>query len=304
MAAVITGCAAPAPVQVAPEQPVELVPRLGVNALAIQVQFVEGDTKTVTKNIVFMNEGDGVLMWAARKTEPWIWMDEMDGVLERGSQKNLQVYISPNGKTAGTYSDNVSIEGARARNSPQMVQVTMTITPAAPVVSSEDAVVRKPVPLPPWDYTEYKNGSYNFRLRYPREYQEKPIIGTNMAAICYAGKPTSDMIMLTVTSSYGVDQEDVSFEVVKAAVRAVGGKPNPKLVSSDNITLLDGATNGFEYLYESKTATTGSYQVLLRGVRYGNRFIIFSGISSVGVAQDKIPRWREIADTLEFVGKD
>jgi hypothetical protein len=282
-----------------------MIPRLGINSLAIQVNIKEGDSTTLTKNITFMNEGEGVMVWAARKTQPWLWLDERDGVLEKGYSKNLQVFIAPSGKGAGTYTDNITIEGAGTRNSPQNVVVTMVISPAVPVVGEADtSAMRKPVPPPPWEYSEYKDDNYGFRLRYPKEYQEKLVVGSTFSAISYPGKPSSDSIMLLITSAYGVDYEDASLEWAKTAIRSTGGKPNPKLVSSENITLQDGVTQGFELVYDSKSATTASYEVYIQGVKKGNRYILFAGISALSTAAGKIPRWREIARTLEFIGRD
>ena len=91
---IFCGCSAPA-APVTPQQPVEMVPRLGVNALSLQVQFKEGDSKTVTRNITFMNEGEGVMVWAVRKTQPWIWMNEMDGALDNLRLTQTQRLKSP-----------------------------------------------------------------------------------------------------------------------------------------------------------------------------------------------------------------
>jgi len=59
LAAVTFACSEPAPAPVAPQAPADTSPRLGVNSLAIDLQFAEGDSKTVTRSITVMNEGEG-----------------------------------------------------------------------------------------------------------------------------------------------------------------------------------------------------------------------------------------------------
>jgi len=302
--AILGGCSSPAAAPVTP-QPVEIVPRLGVNSLSVQVQFKQGDSKTITKSIMFMNEGEGVMVWAVRKTVPWIWMNEMDGALEKGYSKNLEIFIAPSGKDAGTYTDNITIEGTGTRNSPQNVVVTMVITPAdQPGSGSDTTVVKKIVPEPPWEYDEYKDSNYNFRLRYPKDYRQKNLADSTFGAEVSSNSPQANSIRINIASSYGVDVNAVVLEWAKS-IRLSGGGSDPKIVSSDNATtLLDGVTQAFEYLYDAKSATKVSSQVYIYGVKKGNRYILFGAVAPLAIAPDKLQLWKEIAHTLEFVDKD
>lgn len=300
--AVLAGCSEPAPAPVVPQQPVEMVPRLGVNSLSVQVQFKQGDSKTITRNITFMNEGEGVMVWAVRKTVPWIWMNEMDGALEKGYSKNLEFFIAPSGKEAGTYTDNITIEGTGTRNSPQNVVVTMVITPAETAAAGGDTtVVRKAVPPPPWEYNEYKDSNYNFRLRYPKDYREKSLADSVFGAEVSSNSPQANTIRINITSAYGVDMTAVVLEWAKS-IRLSGGGSDPKVISSDNATtLMDGVTPAFEILYEAKSATKVSSQVYIYGIKKGNRYILFGAVAPLAIAPDKLQLWKEIAHTLEFV---
>lgn len=303
--AVLSGCSAPAAAPVAPQQPVEMVPRLGVNSLSVQVQFKQGDSKTVTRNITFMNEGEGVMVWAVRKTVPWIWMNEMDGALEKGYSKNLEIFIAPSGKEPGTYADNITIEGTGTRNSPQNVVVTMVITPAEKTAADGGTtVVRKAVPAPPWEYNEYKDSNYNFRLRYPKDYREKSLADSVFGAEVSSNSPQANSIRINIASAYGVDMNAIVLEWAKS-IRLSGGGSDPRIVSSDNATtLLDGVTPAFEYLYDARSATKVSSQVYIYGVKKGNRYILFGAVAPMAIAPDRLPVWKEIAHTLEFVDKD
>lgn len=303
---VITGCTETVS-NSAGEQPVEqqatsTAPKIGVAPTSISLEFTEGQTKTSTKTLTLMNEGGGVMIWAARKTQAWLWMAEADGALEKGYSKNLQLSFSPSGLPAGTYKDTISIEGVGATNSPQIVQVTMVIKPAPVATSESDGKqARKVVPLPPWEYNEWSNDTYKFRIRYPKEYVTKQIGGVPFAAIANSGKPNSDIIMVLIEGSYGVDYRDVITEFSKEAIRQVGGKPNPKIVSNDNATMLaDGVTPAFEVVIESKSSSTASYEVYIFGFQKGNRYIFFGACMPLTYASDRISLWKEIGHTLEL----
>ncbi|MFA5065092.1 MAG: hypothetical protein WC566_06475 [Dehalococcoidia bacterium] len=307
VALLIAGCSQPAATTApaASETPaVDASPRLGINSLAIDVQFMQGDSKTVIKKITFMNEGGGVMIWALRKTVPWIWTTEMDGALEKGYSKTLDVYIAPAGMEAGTYTENITIEGTGTRNSPQNVVVTMVITPPAATPAEAAAAARKETPLPPWDYNEYFNDVYNFRIRYPKEYKLQALPDSVFGAIASPSTSDANTIRVYIVSSFGVDSSSVAFEWAKS-IRLSGGGASPKVVASDNATtLLDGVTPAFEYLYDAKSATKISSQVYVYGVKKGNRYILFGGVAPLDIAPDRLPLWKEIAHTMEFVVED
>ena len=302
--AVLAGCSESAVAPVTP-QSVEMVPRLGINSLTLQVQFKQGDSKTVTKNITFMNEGEGVMVWAVRKTVPWIWMNEMDGALEKGYSKNLEIFIAPSGKEPGTYTDNITIEGTGTRNSPQNVLVTMVITPVDVIATGGDnTVVRKAVPAPPWEYDEYKDSNYNFRLRYPKDYQKKQLAGSIFSAEIAGNSAQANSIRINIVGAYGVDLNAVTLEWAKA-IRVSGGGASPKLISSDNgTTLLDGVTPAFGFLYDAESSIAISSQVYIYGMKKGSKYILFGAVAPSAIAPDRLPTWKEIAHTLEFVDKD
>jgi len=301
---VSVACSAPEAVPAAPQQPVDMTPRLGVNSLTLDVQFAEGDSKTVTRNITFMNEGEGVMIWAARKTVPWIWMEEADGALEKGYSKNLEIFIAPAGKAPGTYKDNLTIEATGAKNSPQTVVVTMVITPAAPATGPDAPVVKNPVPAPPWEYEEYYNNNYNFRIRYPKEYRQQQLADSTFSAVTSAATAQANSIRVQIVGTYATDLNAAVLEWAKA-IRLSGGGSSPKLISSDNATtLLDGVTPAFEFLYDAKSSTKISSQVYIYGVKKGSRYIMFGGVAPSSIAPDKLQLWKEIAHTMEFVDKD
>ena len=301
----LIACSAPAsPPPVQQQQPVDTSPKIGINPQTISVDFKEGQSSTVTKTATLMNEGGGVMIWAARKSQAWLWMNEADGALEKGYSKNLEIFISPSGLQPGTYKDSISVEATGTRNSPQTIQVTMVISPqSTDSTGSDGAQLKKAVPPPPWAYDEYKNDTYNFVLKYPKDYEPKQftVTGAVFGAVSSAGKQQVDNIMVVVAGSYGVDYKSVAEELTKGAVRLMGGKPNPTLVTQDNTTTLaDGITPAYEFLYESKSSASPPYQCYVFGAQKKNRYIFFGAVCPLSYAPDKIDLWKQIARTLEF----
>jgi hypothetical protein len=304
MALLVAACSAPAnPAPVTTQPPVDMAPKLGVSSPSIAVQFKEGDSKTITKNIAFMNEGESVMIWAVTKTAPWMWMNDTDreGALEKGYSKNLDIFIAPSGKAPGTYIDNITIEGIGTRNSPQNVVVTMVISAADITGTGGDTtVVKKTVPPPPWDYTEYNNDNYNFRLRYPKEYRQKGLDDATFGAEVSSNSPQVNSIRINIVSASGVDFNAVTLKWAMA-IRMTGGGSSPKVISSDNgTTLLDGVTPAFEFLYDARSTTATSSQVYIYGVKKGSRYILFGAVAPSAIAPDRLQVWKEIAHTLEF----
>jgi hypothetical protein len=306
-AAILAGCAAPAPaapVQQQPQtqQPLSASPKIGVAPQSITLEFTEGQTKTVTKTLTILNEGGGVMQWAATKSQPWIWMTDATGALEKGFSKNLDVNVAASGMAVGTYQDNISIEGVGATNSPFVVKVTMVVKAAPPPVSESGSTqVRKAAPPPPWDYNEWTNDTYKLRFRYPKEYVVKTIAGAAFGAVANNGKPNSDVIMMSIEGSYGVSYLDTITEFSKDAIRSVGGKPNPKIISNDNTTTLaDGVTPAFEVVIDSKSSTTQSYECYIFGFQKSNRFIFFGGCTPLTYAADRMELWKQMGRTLEM----
>ncbi len=294
------GCSEPAAAPAAEPEPAVVSPRLGINSLAINLQFKEGESNTVTRKITFMNEGGGVMIWGAREAVPWMWLTERDGALEKGYSKTLDVYIAPAGLAAGTYSDNITIEGAGTRNSPQNVLVTMVITPPAPTAAEVAAAAKKPTPAPPWDYNEYVNDVYNFRIRYPKDYRQQGLTDSVWGATASGSTPQANYIRVTIQSSYGVEFSSVAYEWAKA-IRLSSGGASPKVIASENTTLADGLTPAWEILYEHKSATKISSQVYVFGIKKGSRYIMFGGVAPLDVAPARLQVWKEIAHTMELL---
>lgn len=303
---VMAGCsspaAAPSTTTTTTSQPTYTNPKLAVNPMTISLQFEQGASQTVTQKITIANEGQGVMTWAATKTAEWLWMTEPSGAIEKGYSKALEVFIAPSGLEAGTYNDKITIEAVGTRNSPLQVDVTMLIKPVE-VTQEETSTgeARKAVPDPPWEYNEYVDTNYHFRIRYPKDYDTKMIAGIAFGAVSNTGQQQSDTIMLGIQGSYGINYKELAMEWTKSAIHQLGGKPNPTIISDEEITLEDGVTTAYEMLYQSKSAATSSYQVYILAVKKGSRFIIISGCAPLPYAEERLAVWKQIGHTFEYV---
>ncbi len=298
--AVLAGCSEPPQQQAQPQQQAPTSPQIGLNTNQLTFDFQEGQSNTVSKQLVLTNAGGGVMLWAARKSAAWMWMDDSQGAIEKGYTKNLEVFASATGQTPGTYKDTIVIEATGAKNSPQTVQVVLNVV-AKPVVADTDTgTPNNPTPPPPWEYNEYKNDTYDFIFRYPQTYSSKllPIKGAVVGAVSGQGTQDADQVMVIVLG--GMDYKSVANEWGKEAIRYMGGKPNLRTVADNKTTLADGVTTAFEIIYDSKSAATGAYQCYVFGVQKRTRFIFFGAVCPQAAAPDKMQIWQEMGRTLEF----
>ena len=60
----------------------------------------------------------------------------------------------------------------------------------------------------------------------------------------------------------------------------------------------------YEYLYDSKSTTTISYECYIYAVQKESRYIIFGAVCPLSAAPDKIQLWKEMAHMLKFVDKN
>lgn len=302
--ALVIGCSAPAasPVTTPVQDTTPVSPKLGISPTTIDVVAKEGQSTTQKKSFNIANEGGGVMLYAARESAQWMWMNASDGALEKGYSKSLDLFIAPSGLPAGKYTEKVNIEGTGASNSPQSITVTMTINPAdAPVTDTGKTVVKNPTPPPPWEYNEYVNNTYDFRLRYPKNYSSKQVSGITFGAAS-PNNEDPDTILLNISGSYGVDYKSSAEELVKVAMRAAGaGRLNLRIIADDNTTTLaDGVTPAYEMLYESKSSQSASYHCYVFGTQKGSRYVVFLGCAPLPGATDKLELWKQTAHTLEF----
>src|SRR5207237_3877117 len=74
------------------------------------------------------NDGNGVVNWTAGADASWLSVSPTGGV----APSNVTVSVNSAGLAAGTYGANVTVTSPGAANTPRLVPVTLTISPAVP----------------------------------------------------------------------------------------------------------------------------------------------------------------------------
>jgi agmatine deiminase len=104
----------------------------------------EGDKALLYDTLTITNAGSGALSWEATTTEAWLSVNPGSGV----APSNVQIVANTNSIIPGSYVDTITVTGSGATNSPQYVEVTLTIYPQVPTVMSTspvDAAVEVPI---------------------------------------------------------------------------------------------------------------------------------------------------------------
>lgn len=105
---------------------------LSVSPLSLTFEAAQGSTAPAAQTVNIRNSGSGSLLWtAAAATVPagtWLQISATSG----SAPASLQVSVNPAGLTAGSYQGTVTIRSTQVSNSPQVVNVTLRITSAAP----------------------------------------------------------------------------------------------------------------------------------------------------------------------------
>lgn len=102
---------------------VEAPPSLSVTPLSLLFEGVEGGINPVLQNISIDNTGGGVLDWTATYDAAWLSVSPVSGT----GPDVLDVEVDMVSMTAGTYVDTIVIDAGDADNSPQEVEVTLTV---------------------------------------------------------------------------------------------------------------------------------------------------------------------------------
>ena len=85
-----------------------------------------GSALPEAQRVAIRNSGDGTLAWTASSNQTWLRFDAASGT----APTDLSITADPAGLAAGEYAANVVIASSGAANAPQVVKVTLVVTPA------------------------------------------------------------------------------------------------------------------------------------------------------------------------------
>jgi hypothetical protein len=122
----------PVKVEVPPtDQPaIDLNPPLGMG-----FEVEQGSTTRLSNTFRLRNSGKGRLVWQANTTQPWIVdVSPSFGTATSGSSPDtVTVTVDPTGLAPGAYTGRVVISSPNAANSPQSLEVRLSVGPQQPV---------------------------------------------------------------------------------------------------------------------------------------------------------------------------
>jgi len=114
-----------------------------------------------SQSFLVSNSGGGTLNYTITKTQPWLTVSPTGGS-STGAANSHQVTYSTAKLKVGTYHDTITVSGAGASNTPQTIQVTLTVAkkPAPPVANFTASPTSGTAPLTV-QFTDHSTGIIN-----------------------------------------------------------------------------------------------------------------------------------------------
>ena len=130
---------------------IESQPQITLSKTSLHFKAVKG-IQTSPQTVGIINGGGGVLNWTVQTTQSWITVTPNSGT----GNKNIEVSVNPSGLAVGNYTGTISVSDLEAINSPQVIQVTLTVSETGTVPFGEfstpanAATVSGSIPVTGW----------------------------------------------------------------------------------------------------------------------------------------------------------
>ena len=105
-------------------------PSIQLNPPSLSFSGTAGGATPLARTIALANPTGGTLTWALTETAPWLGLNVVNGTTTT-EVDSISASVSITGLAAGTYSTTISVAASGASNSPQVIPVTLTLTPPA-----------------------------------------------------------------------------------------------------------------------------------------------------------------------------
>jgi hypothetical protein len=105
-----------------------VTPSILLNPTSLSFSGTAGGSSPLAKPITVSNPTGGTLTWTLTETAAWLGLNIMSGTTTTEID-SISASVSSTGLAAGTYSTVISVSASGASNTPQMVPVTLTLTP-------------------------------------------------------------------------------------------------------------------------------------------------------------------------------
>lgn len=106
-------------------------PRIWVGSRELTFNAREGGTDPPTQNLKIKNEGNGILEYELSANPAWLSINPQTGSTQ-GALRQHKVRVDITGLSPGSYKGKIQVRSPKASNSPQTVEVTLTIGKEVP----------------------------------------------------------------------------------------------------------------------------------------------------------------------------
>jgi hypothetical protein len=110
---------------------VNSIPTIGLNPQNLSFKLATDSGESAPAGVSITNTGSGTLTWSVSGGDPWVSASPGGGSLNTLSSQPLQVTVVPFGLAPGVYTTSLQISAPGASNSPRILSVEMTVTPAS-----------------------------------------------------------------------------------------------------------------------------------------------------------------------------
>jgi hypothetical protein len=105
-----------------------VTPSILLNPTGLNFSGVQGGPSPLAKPIMLSNPTGGTLTWTLTEAAPWLGLNVMSGTTTTEID-SISASVSTTGLLAGSYSTVITVAASGSSNSPQMIPVTLTVTP-------------------------------------------------------------------------------------------------------------------------------------------------------------------------------
>ena len=183
-------------------------PLIGLSGSTLNFNVKEGGSP-LPQDLVVSNAGGGLLEWQAADDVPWMQLTPTSGTLGTidgiGLAQNLTVGINATELDPATYHGTITVSDPDAENSPQTVQVTLTVQPRVPPAISNLAVNLVNFEDPTCPTYEVPASRFEISFNYSDLDGDLPLSGGSFVGTPVRTQWTSSWTNKTVYSSASVE---------------------------------------------------------------------------------------------------
>ncbi len=117
----------------------EPAPEIGLSQVTFNFNAIEGGSNPANQLLTISNIGGGTLNWSSANASGWLTHDPNSGAIDGGNDQVTSLIVDISGLTDGVYTDTVTITDPAATNSPQEVEVILTVAEPAPEIGVSPA---------------------------------------------------------------------------------------------------------------------------------------------------------------------